>query len=114
MSALLARSAGGRHRRNPSRALPPLRRGGRRLRRRGGGMMLRLGLAVAVAIAIVDQLSKAWILDFFGGRPTAAPFQPLTGFFNLALTWNRGMSFGLFNNDAALNAVIFTVVAVVI
>jgi len=76
--------------------------------------MLRLGLVVAAIVALLDQLSKAWILDFFGERLPAAPFQPLTGFFNLALTWNRGMSFGLFNNDAALNAIVFTILAVVI
>jgi signal peptidase II len=38
----------------------------------------------------------------------------ITGFFNLVLTWNRGMSFGLFNNDAAMNALLFTLVAAVI
>jgi signal peptidase II len=77
-------------------------------------MMLRLGLPVAAAIAILDQLSKAWILDFFDNRPTVPHFVPVTGFFNLALTMNRGMSFGLFNNDAAFNAIVFTIVAVII
>jgi signal peptidase II len=39
---------------------------------------------------------------------------PVTGFFNLALTWNRGMSFGLFNTNAAFNALVFTALAAVI
>lgn len=76
--------------------------------------MLRLGLAVAALVAIVDQLAKAWVLGLFLDRPLPDRFEPVTGFFNLVLTWNRGMSFGLFNTDARLNAVVFTVVAAVI
>ncbi len=38
----------------------------------------------------------------------------LTPFFNLVLTGNRGMSFGLFNTNAAMNTAVFTVLAVVI
>ncbi|MGO8919361.1 MAG: signal peptidase II, partial [Stellaceae bacterium] len=75
--------------------------------------MLRLGLAVAVVVALADQLAKAWILALFSARPPGG-FLPVTGFLNFALTWNRGMSFGLFNNAAALNTVIFTLLAAVI
>lgn len=78
-------------------------------------MMLRRGLAVAAVVAIADQLSKAWVLRLFTEQQQAVErMQPVTGFFNLVLTWNRGMSFGLFNNDATLNAAIFTVIAAVI
>lgn len=76
--------------------------------------MLRRGLVVAALVAIADQLSKAWVLGLFADRPPPDRFVPVTGFFNLVLTWNRGMSFGLFNNDARLNAVIFTVIAAII
>ena len=72
-----------------------------------------LGLAVALAVIVLDQGSKAWILGFFserGGEPVAV----LTSFFNLVLTGNRGMSFGLFNTNAAMNTVVFTVLAAVI
>ena len=72
-----------------------------------------LGLAVALAVILLDQGSKAWILGFFserGGEPVAE----LTSFFNLVLTGNRGMSFGLFNTNAAMNTVVFTVLAAVI
>jgi len=75
--------------------------------------MLRLGLAVAVVVALADQLAKARILALFAGRLPGS-FVPVTGFLNFALTWNRGMSFGLFNNAAALNTVIFTVLAAAI
>ena len=78
-------------------------------------MMLRRGLAVAAVVAIADQLSKAWVLRLFAEQQQPVErMQPVTGFFNLVLTWNRGMSFGLFNNDATLNAAIFTVIAAVI
>jgi len=78
-------------------------------------MMLRRGLAVAAVVAIADQLSKAWVLRLFAEQQQPVErMQPVTGFFNLVLTWNRGMSFGLFNNDATLNAAIFTVIAAII
>lgn len=77
-------------------------------------MMLRRGLAAAVIIALLDQLSKAWILGMFAGRPPNGRMVEVTGFFNLVLTWNRGMSFGLFNSDAALNTIVFTALAAII
>jgi signal peptidase II len=73
--------------------------------------MLARGLAAALIVAVADQASKLWILDLFTGRPAAIEVAP---FFNLVLTWNRGMSFGLFNSDGALNAVVFTAVAAII
>jgi signal peptidase II len=73
--------------------------------------MLARGLVAALIVAVADQLSKLWILDLFAGRPAAIEVAP---FFNLVLTWNRGMSFGLFNSDSALNAVVFTAVAAII
>ncbi len=77
-------------------------------------MMLRRGLAVAAIVAIADQLSKAWVLRLFAERQPVEGVVPVTSFFNLVLTSNRGMSFGLFNNAATLNALIFTVIAIVI
>jgi signal peptidase II len=38
----------------------------------------------------------------------------VTPFFNLVLTGNRGMSFGLFNTNAAMNTAVFTILAAVI
>jgi signal peptidase II len=70
-----------------------------------------LGLGVAAAIAVADQLTKLWVLHFFAARAEGPPIFTIAPFFNLVLTGNRGMSFGLFNNDAAANIVIFTAVA---
>lgn len=71
-----------------------------------------LGLAVALVAVAADQASKAWILSFFSER--SEPVAVVTPFFNLVLTGNRGMSFGLFNNNAAMNTAVFTVLAAVI
>ena len=35
-------------------------------------------------------------------------------YFNLVLTWNNGISFGLFNNDNEINALIISLIAAVI
>ena len=76
-------------------------------------MRVASGLAVAAVVALVDQLAKASILGLFAERPPGT-LLAVTPFFNLTLTWNRGMSFGLFDNDSALNTVVFTVLAAVI
>jgi signal peptidase II len=73
-----------------------------------------LGLGVAVVVAAADQLTKAWVLQFFAARPDRDPIVTIAPFFNLVLTGNRGVSFGLFNNGAAPNMLIFTAVAAVI
>jgi len=78
--------------------------------------MLKLGLATAVVVAILDQLSKALILAHFAGR--AFSVDTLTPFFNLVLTFNRGVSFGMFNagpgSGSGLNAILFSLAAAVI
>src|ERR1700744_807546 len=72
-----------------------------------------LGLAIALAVIVVDQAAKAWVLSFFLGHD-GVPVATVTSFFNLVLTGNRGVSFGLFNNNAAMNTAVFTVLAAVI
>ena len=54
--------------------------------------MLRLGLAIAAAVAAVDQLVKWWIVDWLADPPGFVEVLP---FFNLVMVWNRGVSFGL-------------------
>jgi signal peptidase II len=75
--------------------------------------MVWRGLAVALLAAAADQLSKLWILALFAAHP-GMRFFPVTPFMNLALTWNHGMSFGLFDTDARFNAIIFTALAAAI
>jgi signal peptidase II len=71
------------------------------------------GLIIALMVVIADQATKAWILSFFAGHD-GAPVAAVTPFFNLVLTGNRGMSFGLFNTNAAMNTAVFTALAAVI
>jgi signal peptidase II len=73
-----------------------------------------IGLGVALLVAVADQLTKFWLLGFFAARSSGPPVVAFAPFFNLVLTGNRGMSFGLFNNDASANIAIFTVLAALI
>jgi signal peptidase II len=75
--------------------------------------MLLRGLATAVVVVVLDQLSKAAVLAFFAERAFGDP-ETVTSFFNLALTFNRGISFGLFNTGAGANALVFAFAAAAI
>jgi signal peptidase II len=56
---------------------------------------------LAVFIAVVDQLSKWWLLNKVAlqGKNIAEPqfVEKVTPFFNLVLTHNKGVTFGLLN-----------------
>ncbi|HIJ43203.1 MAG: signal peptidase II [Rhodospirillales bacterium] len=69
------------------------------------------GLAAAALVLGLDQGTKWWILEVVMQPPRVIP---LTAFFNLVLGWNRGVSFGLFNSDSALNLWLLPFVALAI
>ena len=75
--------------------------------------MLVRGLAAAMAVLVLDQLSKAAVRGYFTGH-TAGEHENVTSFFNIVLIYNRGMSFGLFNGAGGLNALVFSLVAAAI
>jgi signal peptidase II len=75
-------------------------------------MMLGRGLAVAAAAAVLDQITKALVLAFFGEPGCALHRAAVTSFLDLVLTCNPGVSFGLFNRG--VNALIFSLIALVI
>lgn len=52
---------------------------------------LRLGLAIAAATAVVDQLSKIWLIGLLSDPPVVIDILP---FVNLVMVWNEGVSFG--------------------
>ena len=58
--------------------------------------MLRLGLAVAALVVVLDQLTKWAILTWLERAIDLTPF------FNLVVVWNRGVSFGMLDSDGAL------------
>ena len=70
-----------------------------------------LGVAAALVVIVLDQLSKWWILDIVMRPPRAIEITP---FFNLVLVWNRGVSFGLFNEPGGWNAIVLPVLALAI
>jgi len=76
-------------------------------------MMLARGLAAAIAVVVLDQLSKAAVRLYFAGN-AAGQHENVTSFFNVVLIYNRGMSFGLFNGGGGLNALLFSLVAAAI
>ena len=56
--------------------------------------MTRLGVALVLLVAVLDQISKWWVLSDLMNPPSVIPVAP---FFNLVLVWNRGVSFGILN-----------------
>ena len=61
------------------------------------GSLTRLGLVVAIAGAATDQASKLWLIYVFdlGAR---MPIR-LAPFLDLVLVWNKGISYGLFQQE---------------
>jgi signal peptidase II len=61
------------------------------------GPFTRFGLAVALITCLADQLSKLWMLFVLDLRDRGAVV--IAPFMDLVLTWNRGISYGLFQQD---------------
>lgn len=57
----------------------------------------RLGLAVALVVLGLDQASKLWLL-FGYGLPSRYPLE-VTSWLDLTVVWNRGISYGMFQQD---------------
>ena len=64
------------------------------------GPLSRDGFIIALVTLLLDQALKLWLLFGYGlagkGRVTLLPF------FDLVLTWNRGISYGLFQQDGTV------------
>ena len=60
--------------------------------------MLKLGLPLTLLSFLLDQATKWWILNHVMDPPQVIP---VTGFFNLVLGFNTGVSFGLFGEAPA-------------
>ncbi len=58
----------------------------------------RFGLGIALAVVLLDQLSK-WVV--LTQAMTPPRLIEVTSFFNLSLAWNRGVSFSMLNLEAA-------------
>jgi signal peptidase II len=63
------------------------------------GRLTRLGLAVGLATAAIDQATKLWLLYVFDIQ-ARIPVR-ITPFLDLVLVWNKGISYGLFQQEGA-------------
>lgn len=72
---------------------------------------LKRGLLIALVVMVLDQASKWWILLDVMNPPQLIPILPS---FNLVLTWNRGVSFGMFAMGTDMGPWILSILAVVI
>ncbi len=72
---------------------------------------LRLGVIAGIAVLVLDQASKFWLVQVFdiAHRGTVK----LTPFFDLVLAWNQGISFGWFQNDGAIAQIVLMAVKTV-
>jgi signal peptidase II len=61
---------------------------------------LRPGVIAAIAVLVLDQASKLWLLFVFDIARRGAV--PVTPFFDLVLAWNVGISFGWFQSESPL------------
>jgi signal peptidase II len=75
------------------------------------GPLTRLGLIVAVLVAIADQALKLWLVFGFElgrrGRVALGPYV------DLVLSWNTGISYGLFREQGTLGQNILFAVKIV-
>lgn len=74
--------------------------------------MIKRGIGPAITAVILDQLSKHLVLQHFGEHGCADHREIVTAFFDLVLTCNHGMSFGMFNTSAGVSVPLFVLAAV--
>lgn len=66
-----------------------------------------IGVLVAISVAFLDILSKKVIFKMVDNAEYS--YIKITSFFNLVKVWNKGVSFGMFN-DFAHSQVLFSVI----
>lgn len=69
----------------------------------------RLGALVAAAVFVADQALKLWLL-FVARIAEEGPFR-LTSFLEFVLAWNRGISYGLFQQDGDVGRWVLVVIS---
>lgn len=73
---------------------------------------LAFGLGVAALVVALDQVTKWLVLDLFAQSTTRVV--EVTSFFNLVLTFNYGVSFGMFAHEEEYMPYVLSLVALVI
>ena len=59
----------------------------------------------------MDQVTKWWIINYI---MQPIKILPITPFFNIVLTWNSGISFGIFSNQGSFSVIILSTLATLI
>ncbi|MQX36486.1 signal peptidase II [Roseospira navarrensis] len=72
---------------------------------------LTWGLLLALIVVVLDQVTKYAV--FAGVQPPIGGVA-VTGFFNLVMVWNRGVSFGLFASGSPWTPVLLTGLALAV
>ena len=62
------------------------------------GPLTRFGLTIALVVCAIDQAVKLWLLNVFDLANRGIVH--LTPFLDLVLTWNTGISYGLFPQES--------------
>jgi len=82
---------------------------------------LRLGLSIALVVALADQASKWYVMERLM-RPEGVEGTPFQSFrsieilpvLHLVTAWNHGIAFSVGNNDGSWNALIFSAISIVV
>ena len=64
------------------------------------GPLTRFGVIVALVVCAIDQAVKLWLLNVFDLRNRG--IVQITPFLDFVLTWNTGISYGLFPQESEL------------
>ena len=70
----------------------------------------RLGLAGLLATLVLDQASKLWL--YFGTDLVLTQPWPVAPFAEFLVVWNRGVSYGLFQQDGGIGRWVLVAVSV--
>ena len=76
------------------------------------GPRSRLGLTVAFAVFVIDRVNKPWLVEIYD-LPARGVVEG-TGFFDIVMVWNRGISYGLLQQDGDLGRYGLIVLALVL
>lgn len=68
------------------------------------------GLALLVLTLVLDRITKEWLVGLLDGQDPIT----VTSFFNLVMVWNRGVSFGLFQQGDDAGRYLLTGFAVIV
>jgi len=75
------------------------------------GPLTRLGLVAAVLACALDQASKLWLLFSFDLANRGIVH--LTPFLDFVLTWNTGISYGLFQQESEAGRIVLLVLKII-